>query len=78
MPNIEITTKPTGRSPESKVHFGNRTNLLDMSRPKYNKIGKDLNYWEFFEGKKEVVEISPIVPAICFSELENLYFEPRA
>ena len=53
MPNIEITTKPTGRSPESKVHFGNRTNLLDMSRPKYNKIGKDLNYWEFFEDINE-------------------------
>ena len=53
MPNIEITTKPTGRSPESKVHFGNRTNLLDMSRPKYNKIGKDLNYWEFFEDLNE-------------------------
>ena len=53
MPNIEITTKPTGRSPESKVQFGNRTNLLDMSRPKYNKIGKDLNYWEFFEDLNE-------------------------
>ena len=53
MPNIEITTKPTGRSPESKVHFGNRTNLLDMSRPKYNKIGQDLNYWEFFEDINE-------------------------
>ena len=53
MPNIEITTKPTGRSPESKVHFGNRTNLLDLSRPKYNKIGQDLNYWEFFEDINE-------------------------
>ena len=53
MPNIEITTKPTGRSPESKVHFGNRTNLLDLSRPKYNKIGQDLNYWEFFEDLNE-------------------------
>ena len=53
MPNIEITTKPTGRSPENKVHFGNRTKHLDLSRPKYNKIGKDLNYWEFFEDINE-------------------------
>ena len=53
MPNIEITTKPTGRSPENKVHFGNRTKHLDLTRPKYNKIGKDLNYWEFFEDINE-------------------------
>lgn len=53
MPNIEITTKPTGRSPENKVHFGNRTKHLDLSRPKYNKIGKDLSYWEFFEDLNE-------------------------
>tara|TARA_B100001093_G_scaffold383893_1_gene369617 strand:+ start:45 stop:1229 length:1185 start_codon:yes stop_codon:yes gene_type:complete len=53
MPNIEITTKPTGRSPENKIHFGNRSNLLDLSRPKYNKIGQDLNYWEFFEDLNE-------------------------
>jgi len=53
MPNIEITTEPTGRSPENKVHFGNRTKHLDLTRPKYNKIGKDLNYWEFFEDINE-------------------------
>ena len=49
MPNIEITTKPTGRSPENKVHFGNRSNQLDMTRPKYNKIGEEKNFWEFYE-----------------------------
>ena len=49
MPNIEITTKPTGRSPENKIHFGNRSNLLDMTRPKYNKIGEEKNFWEFYE-----------------------------
>ena len=49
MPNIEITTKPTGRSPENKIHFGARSNLLDMTRPKYNKIGEEKNYWEFYE-----------------------------
>ena len=38
MPNIEITTKPTGRSPENKIFFGNKTSKLDLSRPKYNKI----------------------------------------
>lgn len=49
MPNIEITTHPTGRSPENKFYFGNKTRLLDLSRPKYNKIGKEADYWEFFE-----------------------------
>ena len=49
MPNIEITTKPTGRSPENKVHFGNRSNLLDMTRPKYNKVGEEKYFWEFYE-----------------------------
>jgi len=49
MPNIEITTKPTGRSPENKFFFGNKSRLLDLNRPKYNKIGKEADYWEFFE-----------------------------
>ena len=53
MPNIEITTKPTGRSPENKVHFGNKSKYLDLTRPKYNKIGKELDYWEFFEDINE-------------------------
>lgn len=49
MPNITIQTVPTGRSPENKYFFGNRTRHLDLTRPKYNKIGKELDYWEFFE-----------------------------
>ena len=49
MPNINITTVPTGRSPENKYFFGNRTRDLDLSRPKYNKIGREVDYWEFFE-----------------------------
>ena len=48
MPNIEITTKPTGRSPERKVHYGSRTNHLDLSRLKYNKIGEEKYFWEFY------------------------------
>ena len=53
MPNIEITTKPTGRSPENKVHFGNRSNYLDMTRPKYNKVGEEKYFWEFYEDLNE-------------------------
>ena len=53
MPNIEITTKPTGRSPENKIFFGNKTSKLDLSRPKYNKIGKELDFWEFYEDLNE-------------------------
>lgn len=48
MPNIEITTKPTGRSPERKVHYGSRTMKLDLTRPKYNKIGEERYFWEFY------------------------------
>ena len=44
MPNIEITTKPTGRSPENKYFFGEKTKYLDLSRPKYNKIGNEEDY----------------------------------
>ena len=53
MPNIEITTKPTGRSPENKFFFGNKTRYLDLSRPKYNKIGRELDYFELFEDLNE-------------------------
>ncbi len=45
--NINITTHPTGRSPENKYFFGKRTNLLDLSRPKYNKIGKQEEFDQF-------------------------------
>ena len=53
MPNIEITTKPTGRSPENKFFFGNKTSKLDLSRPKYNKVEKELYFWEFYEDLNE-------------------------
>tara|TARA_B100000902_G_C27284405_1_gene903620 strand:+ start:153 stop:1346 length:1194 start_codon:yes stop_codon:yes gene_type:complete len=45
--NINITTSPTGRSPENKFFFGNRTKHLDMSRPKYNKIGVEADFKDF-------------------------------
>jgi len=45
MSNIEITTSPSGRSPESKYFFGSRAkDALDLSRPKYNKIGNEEDY----------------------------------
>jgi phosphoenolpyruvate carboxykinase (ATP) len=46
MSNIEITTHPTGRSPENKYFFGNKTDLLDLTRPKYNKIGEQDDFWK--------------------------------
>ncbi len=46
--NIEITTNPTGRSPENKFFFGEKTRCLDLSRPKYNKIGLEADYQDFF------------------------------
>lgn len=46
MANIEITTNPTGRSPENKYFFGNKTDLLDLTRPKYNKIGEEDDFWK--------------------------------
>jgi len=46
--NIEITTKPTGRSPENKYFFGHKTKCLDMSRPKYHKIGNETDFKEFY------------------------------
>ena len=51
--NFEITTVPSGRSPENKIHYGSRTRKLDLSRPKYNKIGKEVYFWEFFEDVNE-------------------------
>lgn len=47
MTNISITTSPTGRSPENKYFFGHKTKYLDMSRPKYNKIGKEQDFKDF-------------------------------
>lgn len=46
MSNIEITTNPTGRSPENKYFFGNKTQYLDLTRPKYNKIGEEQTFWD--------------------------------
>ena len=48
MSNINITTQPTGRSPENKYFFGNLTKELDLSRPKYNKIGNMEDFNAFY------------------------------
>ena len=48
MPNISITTHPTGRSPENKFFFGEKTRCLDTSRPKYNKIGVESDFNDFY------------------------------
>ena len=40
MTNINITTSPTGRSPENKYFFGEKTKCLDKTRPKYYKVGE--------------------------------------
>ena len=47
MANISITTNPTGRSPDNKFFFGKQTKALDLTRPKYNKIGKEKDYKEW-------------------------------
>ena len=47
MTNINITTNPTGRSPENKYFFGEKTKCLDKSRPKYYKVGKMEDFLQF-------------------------------
>lgn len=47
MPNININTSPTGRSPENKYFFGNRSIAVDLSRPEYNRIGKEEDFVKF-------------------------------
>ena len=47
MPNIQIKTNPTGRSPENKYFFGNRSIAVDLCRPQYNIIGKEKDVIEF-------------------------------
>tara|TARA_B100000131_G_scaffold314826_1_gene352266 strand:+ start:262 stop:1461 length:1200 start_codon:yes stop_codon:yes gene_type:complete len=47
MPNISIKTNPTGRSPKNKYFFGNRSIAVDLSRPQYNRIGKEKDFIEF-------------------------------
>ena len=72
--NLEITTNPSGRSPENKVHYGNRTRYLDLSRPKYNKVGKDLDYWEFFEDLNDYDYkhyLKFYTSGLCFSVMTN-------
>ena len=49
MPNINITTHPTGRSPENKYFFGEQTKQLDLSRPKFNKIGVEADFNDFYD-----------------------------
>ena len=49
MPNISIKTNPTGRSPENKYFFGNRSIAVDLSRPEYNRVGKEQDFAEFQE-----------------------------
>ena len=48
MTNISITTHPTGRSPENKYFFGEQTKHLDLTRPKFNKIGKGKDFADFY------------------------------
>lgn len=62
--NIEITTQPTGRSPENKFFFGEKTRCLDLSRPKYNKIGLQADYQDFFEQMSQMTNYK-----------HNLFFE---
>ena len=47
MTNINITTTPTGRSPENKYFFGESTNELCTKRPKYYKTGDPHEYNQF-------------------------------
>jgi len=47
MTNINITTEPTGRSPENKYFFGDATSELCTKRPKYCKTGDPLEYHQF-------------------------------
>tara|TARA_B100001057_G_C22776498_1_gene921805 strand:+ start:46 stop:1239 length:1194 start_codon:yes stop_codon:yes gene_type:complete len=60
MANISITTNPTGRSPDNKYFFGKQTKALDLTRPKYNKIGKDKDFREFLKLLKNQKYLSPM------------------
>ena len=60
MANISITTNPTGRSPDNKFFFGRQTKALDLTRPKYNKIGKEKDYKEFLKLLKSQNYLSPM------------------
>jgi len=59
MTNISITTHPTGRSPENKYFFGKQAEQLDLSRPKFNKIGKGedfANFYSLLQSQKNYLE----------------------
>ena len=59
MTNISITTHPTGRSPENKYFFGKQAEQLDLSRPKFNKIGKGedfANFYALLQSQKNYLE----------------------
>ncbi len=47
MSNISITTHPTGRSPENKYFFGKQAEQLDLTRPKFNKVGQEKDFEDF-------------------------------
>ena len=59
MANISINTNPTGRSPDKKFFFGRQTKSLDLTRPKYNKIGKEKDYRDFLKILKDQKYLSP-------------------
>ena len=54
MPNIEIETYPTGRSPKNKYFFGSKTKYLDHDRPDYNKIGDEKDFWKLHNDMYEL------------------------
>ena len=59
MTNISITTHPTGRSPENKYFLGKQAEQLDLSRPKFNKIGKGedfANFYALLQNQKNYLE----------------------
>ena len=83
MPNINITTSPTGRSPENKFFFGSRTADLDLTRPKYNKIGNEEDYhklfWEIYEHETThthelVFKTSGFVFRVCTNDDRHAQF----
>jgi len=60
MPNLKIKTNPTGRSPENKYFFGNRSMAVDLSRPQYNRIGNAKDFVEL-EEELDTLEYSHIL-----------------
>ena len=74
--NIEINTEPTGRSPENKYFFGSKTEYLDLTRPKYNKIGDEDTfwplYWQLYEHQEQYNhELVFYTSGLCFRVMTN-------